>query len=285
MGKRAIRVKSKEANPELPTEVRCRLRKTPVTFRIQLTPEQKAAKAIALDNDVIIFTGKPGTAKSLLSSNIALDLLISGRVGKIIVTRPMVDVGKNPMGFLPGDAFDFKEGKAAPYIAPILQAMYKLYPKEKIEKLIEVGKIEIVPIQFVRGLNFEDCCVLIDESQNCTLDELKALTTRLCKDAKLILTSDVNQIDLFSKHSSAGFFFKKIKDMKGVCLIELTENFRSDLALAIMDRINDYENDKDKRNNVVESKQGSISTSNGIKDIVVPSLLQTPLLQGEQSCS
>lgn len=223
---------------------RSRVRKGPTTFNVTLTAEQKEAKAIALDNDVVVFTGKPGTSKSLLSCNIALDLLISGKVGKIIVTRPMVDVGKS-MGFLPGDAFDFKEGKSAPYLAPILQAMYKLKGKQVIDGMIEKEIIQIVPIQFVRGLNFEDCCVLVDESQNCTTDELKAISTRLCKDAKLIFTSDVNQIDLFNKHSSAGHFFKKIKDLKGVALIELTENFRSELALSIMDAINEYETTKE----------------------------------------
>lgn len=227
-----------------PVVKRDRLRKGPISFsNITLTAEQKEAKAKALDHDIVVFTGRPGTSKSFLSCQIALDLLLSGRVGKIIVTRPMVDVGKT-MGFLPGDAFDFKEGKSAPYLAPILQAMCKLRNKDEIDKLIETEKIQIVPIQFIRGLNFEDCVVLVDESQNCTTDELKAITTRLCKNAKLIFTSDVNQIDLMNKHSSAGYFFNKIKDVEGVALIELKENFRSDLALTIMDLINEFDNER-----------------------------------------
>lgn len=237
--KRIAQNKTQSPTQEAPIEKRCRLRKTPTSFKVTLTEEQKLAKAKALDSDVVVFTGKPGTSKSLLSCNIALDLLISGRVSKILVTRPMVDVGKS-MGFLPGEALSFLEGKSAPYLAPILQAMYKLRSKVEIDKLIEQGKIEVVPIQFVRGLNFEDCCVLVDESQNCTLDELKAISTRLCNGAKLIFTSDVNQIDLFNKHSSAGNFFQSISDLDGVLLIELTENFRSPLALAIMDKIDEY---------------------------------------------
>jgi len=215
-------------------------------FNVTLKEEQKLAKAEALQNDVIVFTGKPGTSKSLLSCNIALDLLLTGKVSKIIVTRPMVDVGKS-MGFLPGDAFDFKEGKSAPYLAPVLQAMCKLKSKVEIDNLIEIGKIEIVPIQFVRGLNFEDCVVLVDESQNCTTDELKAIATRLCVGSKLIFTSDVNQIDLLNRHSSAGYFFNKIKTLKGVIIIELLENFRSKLALSIMDKINEYDDERKER--------------------------------------
>jgi len=254
--KRIAKVKVLTASAETPVEKRCRLRKTSVSFNVKLTEEQKKAKALALENDVIVFTGVPGTSKSLMSCNIALDLLISGRVGKIIVTRPMQDVGKS-MGFLPGDAFDFKEGKSAPYLAPILQAMCKLRNKTEIEKLIEQGKIEIVPIQFVRGLNFEDCVVLIDESQNATTEELKAITTRLCKDSKLIFTSDVNQIDLMNKHSSAGFFFKEIEGLEGVVLIELLENFRSPLALSIMDRINTYDERKREEREIARVVHGS----------------------------
>lgn len=215
-----------------------KLTKTPSTFQVQLTEEQKRAKAVALENQVTIFTGKAGTSKTLLTCNIALDLLQKGVIGKIIVTRPMVDVGKT-MGFLPGEAFSFTEGKMAPYMAPIMQAMYKLKKKDVIDKWIEEEKIVIVPVQFVRGLNFEDCVVIVDEAQNLEVEELKALTTRLCKDSYMLFTSDVRQIDLFNKYRSAGWFFQTIMRLKNVGSFELTENFRSPLALAIMDAIDE----------------------------------------------
>lgn len=214
-----------------------KLRKTPVTFHIKLTEEQKQTKAIALANTVTVLTGKPGTSKTTVICHVALDLLISGVVSKIIVTRPTVEVSKT-MGFLPGDAFDFKEGKMAPYLAPILQAMTKLRSKDEIDKLIKEGKIEIVPIQFIRGLNFEDCVVIVDETQNATVEELKAITTRICKDAKMLFTSDLNQVDL-KNGTSAGLFFDKISHLKGVAMVELLENFRHPLALEIMDVIDE----------------------------------------------
>jgi phosphate starvation-inducible PhoH-like protein len=223
-----------------------RVIKTPPTFHVKLTEEQKRAKAIALENQVTIFTGRAGTSKTLLSCNIAIDLFQRGVVSKIIVTRPMVDVGKS-MGFLPGEAFSFLEGKSAPYMAPIIQAMYKLKDKLTIDTWIKEQKITIVPIQFVRGLNFEDCIVLVDEAQNLTSEELKALTTRICKDGYMIFTSDVAQIDLINKYQSAGYFFNAIQKLKGVGHFELTENFRSVLALLIMDTI-DEELDKNINN-------------------------------------
>lgn len=225
-----------------------RVRKGPTTFHVTLDEEQKKAKTLALDNQVTIFTGRAGTSKTLLSCNIALDFLIQAKVKKIIVTRPMIDVGKS-MGFLPGEAFDFKEGKMAPYLAPILQAFYKLRNKEEIDGMIKKGVIEIVPIQFVRGQNFEDCVVLVDEAQNLNSEELKALTTRLCQDAYMIFTSDLAQVDLYEKSNSAGHLFKAISSLEGVCTFELTKNYRSPLALQIMDVI-----DKEKKNEVY-SKQ------------------------------
>lgn len=206
------------------------------TFHVQLTEEQKLAKAVALENRITIFTGKAGTSKTLLSCNIALDLLQKGRVNKIIVTRPMVDVGES-MGYLPGEGFSFTEGKMAPYLAPIMQAFYKLKDKKVIDKWIEDGKIIIVPIQFVRGLNFEDCAVLVDEAQNLTTKQLKALVTRICKDAYMFFTSDLAQIDLVKPTTSAGPIFKIIMRRPGVGSFELTQNFRDPLALQLLEDI------------------------------------------------
>lgn len=211
-----------------------KIRKTPTTFNIKLTAEQKEAKGIAMNSTVTFFTGKPGTSKSTLCCHVALDLLIKGEVDKIIVTRPTVAASKD-MGFLPGDAFDFKEGKMAPYIAPLLQSMYKLRKKEEIEGMIKKGQIEIVPIQFVRGLNFENCIVIVDESQNITTEEIKALTTRISLNCKMLFTSDINQIDLKNKDQSASKFVQRIGTLEGVSVVHLTENFRSPLALEIMD--------------------------------------------------
>lgn len=149
--------REKEYNPKMR-----KIKTSPVSFNIKLTEEQKHAKAIAMNSKVTFFTGKPGTSKSTLCCHVALDLLIKGYVDKIILTRPTVDVS-NSIGFLPGDAFDFKAGKLAPYISPLLQSMYKLRDRLEIDKMIQDEKIEIIPIQFVRGHNFENCVVVVDK--------------------------------------------------------------------------------------------------------------------------
>lgn len=237
-----LQVENREKDPKKHNR---KITKSPTTFNIKLTEEQKAAKAVCYDNQMIFLTGRPGTSKTTIACHVALDLLIKRVVGKIIVTRPLVNVGKD-MGFLPGDASGFKEGKLAPYVAPVLQTMYKLRNPAEIDLMIEKGQIEIVPIQFVRGLNFEDAVVIIEETQNCDTEELKAITTRLCEDAKMIFTSDVNQIDLYNKDRSAGHFIKQLATLEGVAVVELTENFRSPLALAVMDMIDVAVRDKNK---------------------------------------
>lgn len=216
----------------------------PTTFGYQLSDEQKAAKRVALDNTITFLTGKPGTSKTFLAAQIGLDGVISKEYGKLIVTRPMVDVG-NSMGFLPGEAFSFTEGKTAPYLQPVLQQMYKLRSKEEITAMITKGTIEVVPVQFVRGLNFEDCIVIVDEAANLTHEEAKAIITRVGKDSKLIFTSDYNQIDLKNKNISLSNLVDKISELDGVGVYNLTENYRHPLAIEIMELIQS-EDDKAK---------------------------------------
>lgn len=232
----------------------------PTTFShgCQLDNEQKEAKRLALENTVMFLTGKPGTSKTFLATQIALDAVIGKQYSKVIISRPTVETGESQqMGFLPGDAFDFKEGKMAPYIKPVLQQMYKLKDKKTIDMMFEKGQIEIQPLQFIRGLNFEDVIVIIDEGQNATVEELKAITTRICSDAKVIITSDYNQIDLRNKNKSLSNFVDAISKLKGVGIFNLTKNYRHPLALEILDLVNemqDYER-KTIRNSSREEKE------------------------------
>lgn len=222
-----------------------------IDIKIPLTDEQKKAKERIFRSKISVLTGKPGTSKTFLACNIALDLMKKGVIDKIIITRATVESSNKSMGYLPGEGLDPMSGKMAPYMTPIIQALIKLSGDEKlITYLVNTNKIQVVPVQFARGLNFENCCVLLDESQNFTYEELKVLTTRLCKDAKMIFTSDVNQIDLKNKYESASRFFEAISHLDGVSMIELTENFRDPLAIQIMeviDHLLDEENFKKRK--------------------------------------
>ena len=205
--------------------------KGPIKFNVQLNEEQKLAKEKILSNTVTVLKGKAGSGKSLLAANVALDLLFSREIEKVIITRPTVVAGQD-IGFLPGDVNE----KLAPFTAPVYENMHRLYPKEKIEKCIAEGEIEIVPVSFMRGRNFTDCLVVIDEAQNLTDTQMELLLTRICHGSKMIFCGDGAQIDLKDRKTS-GFdvVCKHMKDVPGFELVTLLKNHRHEIVEYILD--------------------------------------------------
>lgn len=208
-----------------------RIPKNPIKFKINLNEEQKEAKNKIINNTVTILAGKAGSGKTLLACQIALDGLFRKEFDKIIITRPTVS--KEEIGFLPGDLRE----KMDPWVQPIYQNMYALYDKVKIEKLIQDGTIEIVPLAFMRGRTLLDACIIVDEAQNITHEQMEMIVTRIGLRSKMIVCGDDHQVDLKSK-SDSGFRFlytasRKIKNMEG---ITLTQNHRN----SIVDEIIEY---------------------------------------------
>lgn len=205
--------------------------KGPIKFKIQLNDEQKDAKGEFFNNTVTVLKGKAGSGKSLLAANIALDLLFRKEIEKIIITRPTVVAGED-IGFLPGDINE----KLAPFTAPVYENMHRLYDKEKIEKCIEEGKIEIVPISFMRGRNFTDCLVVVDESQNLTDVQTELILTRICNGSRVIFCGDNAQIDLkFKKDSGFDFICKHMVDIPGFKVITLNKNHRHTIVDSVLE--------------------------------------------------
>ena len=205
--------------------------KGPIKFNIQLNEEQKRAKEQILGNVVTVLKGKAGSGKSLLAANVALDLLFSREIEKIIITRPTVVAGQD-IGFLPGDVNE----KLAPFTAPVYENMHRLYSKEKIEKCIAEGSIEIVPVSFMRGRNFTDCLVVVDEAQNLTDNQTELLLTRICSGSKMIFCGDGAQIDLKDRKTS-GFdvVCKHMKDVPGFEVVTLQKNHRHEIVEHILE--------------------------------------------------
>ena len=111
-----------------------------------------------------------------------------------------------------------------PWIQPIYQNMYALYDKEKVEKLISDGKIEIVPLAFMRGRTFLDSCIIVDEAQNVTHEQMEMIATRIGIRSKMIVCGDDHQVDLKNRRES-GFRFLysssfKVKNMVGITLMQ-----------------------------------------------------------------
>jgi phosphate starvation-inducible PhoH-like protein len=202
-----------------------RIVKNPIKFKIQLNEEQKEAKAKILNNTLTILAGKAGSGKTLLACNVALDGLLRRHYSKIIITRPTVS--KEEIGFLPGDLRE----KMDPWIQPIYQNMYALYDKVKVEKLIEDGKIEIVPLAFMRGRTFLDSCIIVDEAQNVTHEQMEMIATRIGLRSKMIVCGDDHQVDLKSKRESGfRFLYKSARRIKNMCSITLLQNHRDPIV-------------------------------------------------------
>ena len=202
-----------------------RIPKNPIKFKLQLNAEQKEAKQTILDNTITLLGGSAGSGKTLLACNIALDGLLRRQYDKIIITRPTVS--KEEIGFLPGDLRE----KMDPWVQPIYQNFFQLYDKSKIEKLIEDGKIEIVPVSFMRGRTFLDSMIIVDEAQNVTHQQMEMITSRLGLRSKMMVCGDAQQTDL-KKKSDSGFKFlysaaRKIKNLEA---ITLTTNHRNEIV-------------------------------------------------------
>ena len=114
--------------------VQKRRRKNPIKFNVQLNEEQKISKQLIVDNPITILKGMAGSGKTLVATQVALDMLFTGQVNKIIITRPTVS--KEDIGFLPGDIRE----KMDPWLAPIYHNLYMLYNKEKVDKELEKRK-------------------------------------------------------------------------------------------------------------------------------------------------
>jgi len=203
--------------------------KTPIKFNLVLNEEQKQAKAIILENPVTVLKGMAGSGKTLVAVQAALDLLFNREVEKIVITRPTVS--KEEIGFLPGD---IKE-KMDPWLAPIYHNLYALYSKDKVDKELEAGNIEIVPFAFMRGRTFLNSFVIVDEAQNVTHDQMETVIGRLGKKSKMAICGDMAQIDLKIKKETGFSFLSRIEEqVAGFRVFELKQNHRHEIVSPIL---------------------------------------------------
>jgi phosphate starvation-inducible protein PhoH and related proteins len=205
--------------------------KNDIKFQVQLNEEQKEAKLVILSNKITVLRGQAGSGKSLVAAQVALDLLFRREVDKVILTRPAVTSGED-IGFLPGS----KDDKLAPYTAAIYDNMYRLYGREKIDKEISEGKIEVIPLAFMRGRNLSNCCVVVDEGQNITHKQMELLLGRMCNGARMIICGDLAQIDLKDKKLSGfNFICTNFKEVPGFEVVTLKTNHRDPIVEQILE--------------------------------------------------
>jgi phosphate starvation-inducible PhoH-like protein len=167
------------------------------SFRTKFEPRnsrQQKFQSLIHDKDkfIIFGIGCAGTGKTLLSCQESLNLLFHKKVKKIVLTRPVVSVENEEIGFLPGTL----EDKMSPWVRPLFDNLCEFYTPSEIKQMIKEDKIEICPLGFMRGRTFRDTVILVDEAQNTTPRQMKMVLTRIGENSKLILNGDIRQSDL-----------------------------------------------------------------------------------------
>ena len=211
--------------------------KKPIKFNVQLNDEQKEAKAIILENPITAIRGMAGSGKTLVATQVALDMLFTKQVDKIIITRPTVS--KEDIGFLPGDL----QAKMDPWLAPIYHNLYMLYNEEKVKKELENGNIEIVPFAFMRGRTFVNSFIIVDEAQNVTHNQMETVIGRLGKSSKMVICGDMAQIDLKDKRETGFSFLSRLEEnVEGFKTVVLENNHRHAIVSPILEVYSTFRN-------------------------------------------
>ena len=171
--------------------------KTPKKSIIPRSEKQKRYVRALRESEIVISAGPAGTGKTFLAVAVGLTMLLEKKIEKIILSRPAVEAGER-LGFLPGD---MKE-KVDPYLRPLYDSLYDLFHFEKIQRMIEIGDIEIAPLAFMRGRTLKNSFAILDEAQNATDTQIKMFLTRIGENSKIVVNGDPSQIDLPNKHMS-----------------------------------------------------------------------------------
>jgi len=194
-------------------------------------------------NDIVFSIGPAGTGKTYLAVAMAVDCLRSGKVQRLILTRPAVEAGEK-LGFLPGTLYE----KVDPYLRPLYDALLDFLDSEKIISYREKGIIEILPLAYMRGRTLNNSYIILDEAQNTTYQQMKMFLTRIGFNSKVVVTGDITQIDLEKRNDSGLLTIKKIlgENIDGIKFIELQEEdvVRNPLVRQIVKAYDEYENHK-----------------------------------------
>lgn len=252
-----IRIEGEEASAELAAEVADKLLMTlrrgetidrsRIRYAVDLAKEGNAELITELLDDVVAFTNKgrrikcktlgqkkyvsalkrhtvvfgvgpAGTGKTYLAVAMAVLAYKNKEVEKIILTRPAVEAGEK-LGFLPGDL----QNKVDPYLRPLYDALYDFLGAESFKSLSERGVIEVAPLAYMRGRTLSDAYIILDEAQNCTIEQMKMFLTRFGEGSRVVVTGDITQIDLpHERKSGLVHALEVLKGVEGIAEVYLT---------------------------------------------------------------
>ncbi|HXZ02067.1 MAG TPA: PhoH family protein [Stellaceae bacterium] len=193
-----------------------RTRKRRISAR---SPNQAAYIRALREHELVFALGPAGTGKTYLAVATAVDMMMSGTVERIVLSRPAVEAGER-LGFLPGDLRE----KVDPYLRPLYDALYDMLPGDQVMKRLASGEIEIAPLAFMRGRTLANAFVILDEAQNTTPVQMKMFLTRLGENARMAVTGDLSQIDL-PQGAQCGLrdALETLRGVDGLSVVEFNE--------------------------------------------------------------
>lgn len=173
--------------------------------------QQNYVKSI-LAHDINFGVGPAGTGKTYLAVACAVDALERELVQRILLVRPAVEAGEK-LGFLPGDLSQ----KIDPYLRPLYDALYEMLGFEHVTRLIEKQVIEVAPLAYMRGRTLSNSFIILDESQNTTVEQMKMFLTRIGFGSTAVITGDITQVDL-PRGTASGLIHvtKVLQDIPGI---------------------------------------------------------------------
>lgn len=201
------------------------------------TDNQKKYIDLLNKKSLIVALGPAGSGKTLLACVTAIEMLQKGDIQKIILTRPMVTVENEEVGFLPGNLV----AKMDPWTKPMFDIFSEYYTLQDIIGMIHSGKIEICPLAYMRGRTFHKAFIIADEMQNSSPTQLLMLSTRLGEKSKMVIMGDLQQSDSKTKINGLSDFLDKYdkrveNEIYGIGLVKLDREdvLRSEIVRQIL---------------------------------------------------
>ena len=200
--------------------------------------------------------GPAGTGKTYLAVAMAAHALVDKQVRRIILSRPAIEAGER-LGFLPGTL----EDKISPYLRPLYDALYEMFPPDKVMRMLEQQVLEIAPLAYMRGRTLNDAFVILDEAQNTTREQMKMFLTRIGANTRAVVTGDPSQVDLpGGQRSGLSHALKVLRGVDDIGVVHFASRdvMRHPLVQAIIEA---YDHEATRRHN----KRGGKSEGEGKK--------------------
>lgn len=197
------------------------------------TENQKKYIRSLIEDEIIFCTGPSGTGKSFIAAGVASEHIRKDKIDSIIVTRPLVCTGKD-LGSLPGEIND----KIKPYLQPMEENLRFFLGRDYFGHFFNQRRIRFEPLETMRGSTFHNSYMILDEAQNCTLDQIKMFITRMGQNSKVIINGDIKQTDLYDR-SGLSYCIEKLSDMEGVgiCRLEYHDIQRNGILRSVLNAL------------------------------------------------